>query len=283
MQELVYLNGWLGAFEDAFISVNDRGFIFGDGIYEVIRAYNGIMFGLDDHLERLESSARAVEMTLPGDLQEIKSTCQDVLGKSGIKEAVIYIQVTRGTAPRNHLFDPNMRPNLLITVRHLPEISPAIYNEGISVITHPDFRWQMCNVKTISLQANVLAKHKARKAGALEVVLVQPDGTVTECGSSNIFIYKNGTLKTHPANNKILAGITRKYIIELAKVLSINVKEEPFTILELMGAEEVFCTNTIEEIMPVVKVDEEIIGDGCPGPVTSRLHEEYISLTQRLK
>lgn len=280
MQELVYLNGWVGPFAGAFISVNDRGYIFGDGVYEVIRAYNGKMFALEDHLNRLQSSAAAVELNLPGNVQKIGLLCEDLLKKSQIKEAIVYMQITRGTAPRNHFFDPGIKPNLLITVRHLPEIPSTLYSKGIKVTTQPDFRWHMCNVKSISLQANVLAKHKARKVGAMEAVFTLPDGTVTECGSSNIFMFKNGILKTHPEGNKILSGITRKYIIKVAKSLNMDIREEPFTVTDLLDAEEALCTNTVEEVMPVIKVDDKIIGSGRPGPVTTRLHEEFKALRQ---
>lgn len=280
MGELVYLNGWIGPFSEARVSVNDRGYLFGDGIYEVIRAYSGVPFGLDEHLQRLQASAMAVEMTLPGSREEIKEICLDLLKESGSEEAMLYIQVTRGTAPRNHLFDPDIKPNLLVTVRHLPEIPPSMYSEGVKVITLPEFRWRMCNVKTISLQANVLAKHKALKAGAAEVVFVLPDGTVTECGSSNIFMYDGRVLKTHPTGNKILPGITRKYVLDIARTRGIAVKEEPFTASEMKAAEEVFCTNTVHEIFPVIDVDGEVIGQGRPGPVTAQLHKAYQSLAK---
>ncbi|SFR17779.1 D-amino-acid transaminase [Desulfoscipio geothermicus] len=283
MAELVYLNGWIGSFEDAYISVNDRGYNFGDGVYEVVMAYDGVMFALDDHLKRLAASAAAVEMDLPWDLQQLKSIAEDVLVKSSIKRAMIYIQVTRGTAPRNHFFEPDIRPNLLVTVRYAPETDPAMYREGVKVITHPDFRWQMCHVKTISLQANIMAKNRARRAGVAEVVFVLPDGTVTECGSSNIFIYQDGVLKTHPANNKILAGVTRQYVLQVAGSLGLDIKEEPFNVSELFKANEVFYTNTVIEVMPVVNVDGHVIGNGKPGPVTTQLHQGFITLRESLK
>lgn len=276
--ELAYLNGWIGSLEDASVSVNDRGYNFGDGVYEVIRAYNGVMFAPEEHLKRLELSAAAVEIALPRGLTELKDITEDVLIKSGIREVMIYIQVTRGTAPRNHLCEADLQPNLLITVRNIPEIPPALYSEGVKVITVPEFRWQMCNIKSISLQASVLAKHKAQRAGAAEAVFVMPDGTVTEGASSNIFIFKNGVLMTHPADNRILAGVTRHFVLKVAESLGVKVRVEPFNISELMTAEEVFITGTVVEIVPVINADGKIIGNGKPGPVTARLHKGFASL-----
>lgn len=278
MPELVYLNDWTGSFEDAFVSVNDRGYNFGDGVYEVVRAYNGKMFALEDHLKRLESSAAAVDIELPRDVGQLKAICEEVLAKSRIKEAMVYIQVTRGTAPRNHLFDPGLKPNLLITVRNIPGMPSPAFDEGVKVISLPDLRWQMCNVKTISLQANILARHRARQAGAVEAVFVLPDGTVTECSASNIFMYGNGVLRTHPADNKILAGVTRQYVLQLAESLGVEVRVEPFTLSVLQEAEEVFITGTVAEIVPVVVVDGKTVGSGRPGPVTALLQKSFSSL-----
>lgn len=283
MQELVYLNGWTGPFEKACISINDRGYNFGDGVYEVIRVYNGEPFAMSDHLERLEQSAAAIEMDLPWDREQLDAITGDLLGKSGIKEAMVYMQVTRGTAHRNHLFPPDIKPNLLITVRQVPDIDPAMYDEGVKIITQPEFRWQMCNVKSTSLLASVLAKHRAAKAGAAEAVFVMENGTVTECSASNIFIYKDQTLLTHPANNRILNGITRKYILETAAKLSLKAREESFTLDDLLGAEEVFFTGTIVEVVPVVKVDERTVGGGKPGPVARRIHAGFTSLRSPLE
>ncbi|MFA4884937.1 MAG: aminotransferase class IV [Desulfotomaculaceae bacterium] len=276
--ELAYLNGWLGPLEDAVVSVNDRGYIFGDGVYEVIRVYNGVMFAREEHFKRLAASAEAVHITLPRGLMELKDITEDVLSKSGIKEAMIYIQVTRGTAPRSHLPEAGLRPSLLITVRHIPEIPPAVYSEGVKVITVPEFRWQMCHVKSISLQASVLAKHKAQQAGAGEAVFVLPDGTVTECASSNIFIVKDGVLMTHPADHRILAGVIRYFALEVADSLGLEVRVKPFNISEMMQAEEVFITGTVTEIVPVVNVDGNIIENGRPGPVTRCISNGYASL-----
>lgn len=282
MGELVYLNGWVGPFEGACVSVDDRGYIFGDGVYEVIMAHKGVTFALDEHLKRLELSAAAIELPLPWNRQQLVSITKEMLQKSKIEDAMIYIQVTRGTAPRNHFFDPDLKPNILITIRNAPKIESSLYSGGAKVITHEDFRWKMCNIKTISLQANILAKNKARKAGVSEVVFVQSDGIVTECGSSNIFIYRDGTLKTHQTDNKILAGITRKYVIQVAKSLNINVKEEPFTLSQLLEAQEVFYTNTVADIMPVVKVDGKLIDRGKPGLITTQLIKGFISLKESL-
>lgn len=276
--ELAYLNGWLGSLEDARVSVNDRGYNFGDGVYEVVRAYNGVMFALEEHLERLALSAAAVEIELPWEPARLKNITEDTLGKSGIKEALVYIQVTRGTAPRSHVSEEEMRPNLLVTVRKMPDIPPSLYTEGVKAITMPEFRWQVCNVKSISLQASVLAKRRAERAGAAEAIFVLPDGTVTEGASSNIFIVKDGVLMTHPADNRILAGVIRHFVLKVAGTLDVKSVVEPFNISNLMKAEEVFITGTVAEIVPVVNVDGKIIGGGRPGPLTTRIHKGFVSL-----
>lgn len=278
--ELAYLNGWLGALEDAVVSINDRGYNFGDGVYEVIRVYNGVMFALEEHLERLALSAAAVEIDLGLPPAGMKETIIGVLKKSGIKEALVYIQLTRGTAPRSHICE-GLQPNLLVTVRNMPEITPEIYLEGVKIISMPEFRWQMCHIKSISLQASVLAKLRAQRAGAFEAVFVLPDGTVTECASSNIFIVKDGVLSTHPADSRILAGVTRHFVLQVAGLLGVQARVEPYDISELMKAEEVFVTGTGVEIVPVVNVDGEVIGSGKPGPVTARLREGFASLRQQ--
>ncbi|SFH18121.1 D-alanine transaminase [Desulfotomaculum arcticum] len=278
MQELVYLNGWTGTFDEATISVNDRGFNFGDGIYEVVRVYESRLFAMDDHLDRLERSAKAIDLDLPWQKQELTAITEELLAESGISEAMVYIQVSRGTAHRNHIYNEEIKPNILVTVRSVPERSPAMYQNGVKLITQPEFRWQMCHVKSISLLGNVLAKNRAHRAGAAEAVFVHPDGTVTECSASNIFIYSNGQLLTHPADNKILAGITRKHVLAAAESLNLPFAEKPFKINELMKAEEVFFTGTIVELVPVVEVDGQSVAGGKPGPVTAKLHQEFTSL-----
>ena len=278
MQELVYLNGWTGTFDEATISTNDRGFNFGDGIYEVIRVYEGKLFAMDDHLERLERSAREIDLDLPWQRQELTAITEALLAQSGIAEAMVYIQISRGTAQRNHIYSEEIKPNILVTVRKVPERSPAMYQNGVKLITQPEFRWQMCHVKSISLLGNVLAKNRAHSAGAAEAVFVHPDGTVSECSSSNIFIYSKGKLLTHPADNKILAGITRKHVLAAAESLGLPYAVEPFKLDELLKAEEIFFTGTIVEIVPVVDVDGQSVAGGKPGPVTAKLHKEFTSL-----
>jgi D-alanine transaminase len=276
--ELAYLNGWLGSLEDAVVSVNDRGYNFGDGIYEVVRAYGGVMFALEEHLERLALSAAAVEIDLPWGRAELQEITAGVLVESGIKEASVYIQVTRGTGPRGHLSGADMKPNLLVTVRHISEINTDLYREGIKAITMPEFRWQLCHIKSISLQASVLAKRRASRAGAAEAFFVLPDGTVTEGASSNIFIVKDGILMTHPAGSRILAGVMRHYVLRVAEPGGVRALVQPFDLSGLLGAEEVFVTGTVAEIVPVVNVDGKTIGNGKPGPITARLHKGYTAL-----
>lgn len=278
MTELVYLDGWIGSFEDAYVPVNDRGYNFGDGIYEVIRVYNGKLFGMEEHLNRFFLSARAVEMDLPWGTEELTTITNNVLAQSGIVEAMVYMQATRGVAPRNHIYEDGIKPSLLITIRAVPERPSHMYTQGVKIITQPEFRWQLCNIKSTSLQGAVLAKNRALRAGAAEVLFVLPDGTVTECGASNIFIYSGGTLFTHPTGNKILSGITRQQVLKVARAQGIAVQEEPFKLADLMAAEEIFFTGTIVEVVPVVNVDGTAVAGGRPGSVTASLHRGFSSL-----
>ncbi len=282
MGALVYLNGWIGDFSEAKISINDRGYVFGDGVYEVIRVYHGQFMGLEDHLQRLLASLEAVEIECPWSRQELAQLMQDLLVQSELQEASIYLQITRGIAPRNHIYEPGMQPSLMITVQEVPAKNMDKYQKGIKIVSRQEFRWQMCQIKSISLQAAVLAKNAAHKQGAGEVVFYLPDRTVTECGASNIFMIKNGNLYTHPADHHILSGITRLTVLDLAKKLNIPIRIEPFSLDDLFKANEAFVTGSIAEITPVVKVDDHVIGSGEPGSLTQKLMNAYTELAQSL-
>ncbi|MBO8168581.1 MAG: D-amino-acid transaminase [Thermoanaerobacteraceae bacterium] len=278
MPELTYLNGEIFEAGEASISTNDRGFIFGDGVYEVVRSYNGKLFGLEEHLQRLQQSADAIELKLPHTIAGFKELIETLNNKSKLPNTLVYIQVTRGTEPRNHLFSLDLKPNVLITIRTLPAIPEEIYTNGISTITVHDGRWDRCHVKSISLLGNILAKHEARKQGVFEAIFVREDSTVTEASTSNVFMVSDGVLHTHPANNRILNGITRQFVLGLSEQLDINVAVQPFTRKKLLQADEVFLTNSVQEVIPVVTVDGVTIGNGKPGTITNRLMKAYRQL-----
>ncbi|MBO8129251.1 MAG: D-amino-acid transaminase [Peptococcaceae bacterium] len=280
MPELTYLNGKIFEAGETRISTNDRGFIFGDGIYEVVRSYNGKLFGLEEHLRRLQQSADAIDLKLPHTLEEFQELVETLNRKSELLETLVYIQVTRGTEPRNHLFSLDLPPNVFITIRALPDIPGEIYTKGVSAVTVHDGRWNMCHVKSISLLANVLAKHEARKQGAYEAIFVRENGVVTEASSSNVFMVSGGILHTHPADNRILNGITRQFILKLCDELNIPTEVRPYSKDELRRADEVFCTNSVHEVTPVVTVDGMTIGSGRPGPITNQLMRAYRQLVK---
>jgi len=276
---VVWLNGKLTDYSTATVSIEDRGFYFGDGVYEVIRVYDGKPFGLDRHLNRLERSAAGIELALPMPLAEIGELAKDLTRRSGRENAEIYIQITRGRGRRNHVF-PESEPTFLVGVREGRRIPAELLHTGCSVITRPDERWARCNLKTIGLLPNVLAKEAAHRLGAAEALLVR-DGLVTEGTSSNVFIWKAGGLATPVADNRILPGITREITIELARKLGYEVAERDIPLGELLDADEVFITGTTVEMMPVVKVDDHRIGNGMPGDVRGDLHAAFMDLIQR--
>lgn len=279
MPELTYLNGELTELNDAVISINDRAFLFGDGVYEAVRSYQGRLFGLDEHVARLIRSAAAIELKLPADAAAFKELVGTVHRKSEISDALVYIQVSRGAEPRNHLFSLELEPAVLITVRHLPDCLFSDHLEPLTAITVQDGRWDMCHIKSTSLLANILAKHKAREAGTDEAIFVRPDGVVTEAYASNVFVVRDGDVLTHPADNRVLGGITRGFVLDLCQRLGLKAFEQRFTREDMFLADEVFVTNSVHEIRPVVEVDGRQIGDGEPGHVAIQLLQAYRALT----
>lgn len=259
--------------EEAHIDVEDRAYQFGDGVYEVIRVYNGKTFYLKEHMIRFERSANEVGITLPYPTSRLKELLLELLRQSGMKEGNLYLQVSRGTAPRSHAFPAHARPLIIAytqpSTRPLKELS-----EGIKAITTEDIRWLRCDIKSLNLLGAVLAKQKAVDHQCQEAILVR-DCVVTEGSSTNIFIVKEQTLWTHPANHLILHGITRDITLKLADELGIPVKTEAFTRDSLLSADECFMTSTTMEICPIIQVDGRTIQSGAPGPITRQLQQAF--------
>jgi len=282
MPEVIYLNGRFVSREEAVISFEDRGFLFGDAVYEVVRSYGGRLFAMGRHLARLERSLREVDIQ-GVDVAGIGRVTEEALGRSGFAEALVYIQVTRGPAPRRHAYTGDLHPTVLIHVRDMRPLAEAggqppalqLVNasmcEGVAVITAPDTRWRRCDIKSTNLLPNILAQTRAKRQGAYEAVLVDEDGCVTEATSATVFCVERGVLLTRPGGPEILPSITREVVIELAQEEGIPVREERIPGERLRGAEEVFLAGTGDEVCPVVKVDGVMIGDGKPGAVTMRL------------
>jgi D-alanine transaminase len=271
--DIVYLNGaWLPRAE-AVVSVDDRGFLFGDGVYEVVRVVRGGFVDGDRHFRRLARSL--AELALPDPATtgiDVSAIARELLKRQGLAgrgEAVVYIQVTRGAAPRRHAFPPAGTPPTIF-VAASPFVPKPEKATGAAVITSPDVRWQRCDIKSINLLANVLANQRAAEGGAYEAILVR-DGWVTEATHSSVFAVVDGLLRTHPNGPAILPGVTREVVLELAAGAAMEVRQEALTAAELAQASEVFLTGTTTDVMPVISIDGAAVGSGVPGPVARRL------------
>jgi D-alanine transaminase len=259
--------------EQANIDIEDRAYQFGDGIYEVIRVYRGKPFYLNEHLERFQKSAAAIRLPLPYSVETLSQKLLELTHENQLEEGNLYLQLSRGTAPRSHAFPADAKP--LIIAYPQPDSRPiADLQNGVTAVTDEDIRWLRCDIKSLNLLGAVLAKQKAVDHGAKEAILVR-NGMVTEGSSTNNFIVKGQTLWTHPANHFILHGITRKITLQLAEVLGISAKLEPFGKSQLTEADEVFMTSTTMEVCPIVQIDGKAVGDGKPGPITRRLQEAF--------
>ncbi|MCS7460082.1 D-amino-acid transaminase [Paenibacillus doosanensis] len=255
------------------ISPDDRGYYFGDGIYEVFRVYNGMLFEPAGHYERLERSARDVRISLPYSIDRLDGLLRQLIELNKLSEGIVYMQITRGAAERTHAFPKQAEPILTAYCSELARPLQAL-EHGIAAVTADDIRWLRCDLKTLNLLPNVMAKQAALDQGAQDVIFHR-SGTVTECSSSNIMIVKDGELRTHPANHLILHGITRAVVLRLAAELQLPAKEEAFTLDDLNNADEVFLSSTTMEITPIVSIDRKPVGSGAPGPVTRKLQRAF--------
>jgi D-alanine transaminase len=272
--DIVYLNGSFLPRAEARVSVEDRGFVFGDGVYEVLRAINGRLFATRFHNQRLERSLDGVRITLSGD--DSPTRFVDI-GRQLLKEnkllsgeATLYMQVTRGATTRAHNFPPpETAPTIYISVaRFTPYADFA--EVGAPAITHPDLRWGRCDLKTLNLLPNVLASQAAKERGAFEAMLIR-DGVVTEGTRTNFFGVVNGSLRTHPSDNHILPGITRSVLRDLAHEVGVGLDETPIKVGEIAKLRELFITGTTTDVMPIVKLDDKPVGKGKPGELTRKL------------
>ncbi|MDZ5472985.1 D-amino-acid transaminase [Bacillus sp. 31A1R] len=271
--EIGYVNGKYVSLDEAVIPIDERGHQFGDGVYEVIRFYNGKPFMLVEHVERLINSSKAIRLPIEQSVEDFNQLILQAVEKSELKDCNVYIQITRGIATRLHLF-PNVPVSITMTVREAKPPKPEMRDNGVKAIILDDERWANCYIKSLNLLPNILAKQTADEAGCYEAILNR-DGVVTEGTSSNAYIIKEGKIFTAPLTKQILPGITRMAVKRIAEKLNIDFVEEPFTTDLLLSADEVFVTSTTSEIMPIVKIDDNSIGNGVPGPVTKRLYEQF--------
>lgn len=278
---LVYVNGVFVPSEQAAISPEDRGFVFGDAIYEVVKVYDGVPFRMIDHLERLEAGASTIRLPLPLTRDEFQDVSKRLLAENELRSgcASLYIQVSRGPGPRVHAFPSKGTPTVLVSAVSVPELDVTTYASGIGVISVPDRRWHFCNVKSVGLLLSVLAKQDAVEHGAGDAIFVR-DGIVTEGSSANFFGVREGRLITHPEGPHILPGITRKVVIEIAEIEGIDVIFDGISSDELVGLDEAFLTGTGIEVLPVTIVDDRRIGSGAVGTTTARIQQRFAELTR---
>jgi D-alanine transaminase len=273
--EIAYVNGEFLPLERATVRVEDRGFQFADGVYEVVRTYGGKPFAMGAHLARLFRSLEAIEIKVSLTDGQLTSIIEEGVQRSGFAEAIVYLQITRGCAPRHRGMPKDAKPTIVMTVRELPTHPMKLPANGLAVITLPEFRWARCDVKSIALLPSVLAYQVAKKAGANDAIFVQEDETVNEATAGNVFLVSRGRLRTPPKSTHILAGVTRDKLLEAARAAGIETVEERITKSDLYSADEIFLTSTTSEVAPVVTVDGKQIGAGKPGPVSARIYEQF--------
>jgi D-alanine transaminase len=271
---LVYLNGDFLPPEQARVSVFDRGFVFADGVYEVIPVYGRRLFRLPQHLARLNNSLAGIRLANPLRDQQWLSVCTRLVEANDSDDQSIYLQVTRGTAPRDHAFPATTTPTIFAYAQPLKYPPPEQLASGVAAITVPDIRWSRCDIKAIALLPNVLLRQQATEQGAAEAILIR-DGNVLEGSASNIFLVADGTLVTPPKGPYILPGVTRDLIVELANAHGIGCKERDVRQAELAGVSELMLSSSTKELLPITRLDGQAVGAGRPGPLHARLHALY--------
>lgn len=270
------LNGKIIERSQALVDIEDRGYQFGDGVYEVIRVYNSKMFAVKEHLERLFRSTKSIEITLDYTNQELAGMLEELISRNNLNNGIIYMQVTRGVSPRNHAF-PGQKtaPALTAYTKEIdrPEDKLAA---GVKTLLAEDIRWLRCDIKSLNLLGNILAKQKAAEKGCYEAIQHRGED-VTEGSSSNLFIVKNGVIITHESNNLILKGITKDVILKLCEENKLAFVERTFTLEELSQADEVFLSSTTSEVMPIIEIAGKLVHGGKPGPVTRKLQNLFLA------
>jgi D-alanine transaminase len=271
---IIYLNGRFLPLEEAFLPVMDRGFLFGDGVYEVIPVYSRRPFRLHEHLDRLQASLDGIRLANPHSRQEWESLVARIVELAASEDQGIYLQVTRGPGPRDHAFPKSVQPTVFILPLHLTPPARELVESGVAAITAADNRWLRCDIKATSLLPNVLLRQLSADAGCAETLLLR-DGFLSEGAASNAFVVANGLLLAPPKSNLMLAGITYDVVLELARQHGIAHAVRPIGETELRAAEEVWITSSTREVLAVTTLDGQPVGDGRPGPVFRRMHAAY--------
>ena len=278
MSRIAYVNGTYRPHNQAVVHIEDRGFQFADGVYEVWSVFDGKLADYEGHMERLGRSLTELRIGIPMTAQALGIVLRETIRRNKVRNGIVYLQITRGTAPRDHAFPKGVAPSVIVTAKSI-DLHKGEKNaeKGVAGITHPDIRWGRCDIKTVGLLPNALAKQAAREKGAYEAILFDEMGVVTEGSSTNAWIVdEHGKLRTRDTQANILRGITRAAIMKLVKEEGIELDERPFTVEEAKRARELFVTAASSFVMPIVSLDGDRIGDGKPGPVATRLRKVYL-------
>ncbi len=272
--ETVYLNGDYLPLQQARVSVLDRGFIFGDGVYEVIPAYGGKALRFEHHMQRLQNSLDAVRIRNPYSNEQWLQIVTRLMQQKGTADQYIYLHITRGVAARDHRFPDDIAPTVFVMSSLLPAADPALLQHGVAAVTLDDIRWQYCNIKAIALLPNILLRQQAVDQGASEAILIR-DSHVTEGAASNVFIVDNGVIKTPRKSQHLLPGITRDLVVEIARQHKLPIEETDITEQQLLQADEVWLTSSTKEILAITQLDGKPVADGKPGKHWQTMYQYY--------
>jgi D-alanine transaminase len=277
MPRYAYVNGRYVPHAQAQVHIEDRGYQFADGVYEVILIHDGCLVDGEPHLDRLGYSLQALRIPWPMARTALGLVLSELIARNGVASGTVYLQVTRGVAARDHKFPARAKPSLVATTKRQKPAPGALPAAGVAVITQPDIRWRRCDIKSVSLLPNILAKQAAAEAGAFEAWLVDGDGCITEGSSTNAWIVtRAGRLVTRNLSAAILSGITRLSLLQLVQSQGIEFEERRFSIAEAKEASEAFLTSTTSLVLPVTRIDGQVVGDGKPGPLTMTLRDNYL-------
>lgn len=284
MTRIAYVNGRYVRHAEAMVHVEDRGYQFADGVYEVCEIRHGMIVDMTRHLDRLGRSLSELRIAWPMNRAALVRVIREVLKRNRVKNGLFYLQVTRGVARRDHVFPhPDTKPSIVVTAKNTNAAIIAAKNaNGIKAITVPENRWDRVDIKTVGLLSNALVRQQAKEAGAQEAIYVDADGTVKEGAATNVWMVdSDGTLLTRPAEHGILRGITRTTLMDVAKTIGVNIREEAFSVEKMLGAREVFITAATSICFPVVEIDGKTIANGHPGSVSQKIREAFFDVAEK--
>ena len=282
MAQIAYINGRYVPRAEATVRVEDRGYMFGDGVYEAIAVHDGRLVAADRHFERLGRSLGELRIAWPMPRAALEVVAREVIARNGLRNGGVYIQVTRGVAPRDHKFPNDAVPSLLVIAKRTKPVPAALLRDGAAIITRPDLRWGRCDIKSLNLLPNVLAKQAAAEQNAHETWLIDAAGNVTEGSSTSAWIVtEGGALVTRPNGVEILPGVTRAIVVDVTRDLGLTLELRPFSLTEAHRAREAFLTSTNNQVLPVTRIDGQAVGDGKPGPTALRLRAAFLKATGR--